>query len=479
MPHKRILMVCGSPRSARSASRATAEYLARFLDFDHEWLDVRSLGLSMDPREADAGFQRAVEKLQAADAVVWVFGAWSLFVPIELQRLFEKLLLHPECKLEGKLAASVMTSVRISDDEILERVRLVSEHLGLGYLGDVSAEGNPFLGYFEDEEQTEASCRILAQRLNQALEDGYRPARRTRVEPLALSPLWRGEAFEIAGPPAAKTSGRTVLVLSGHALSEAPAGASVVEGIRRWSKSTIEVVELAHGNVRPCTGCFQCLFQEDGRCSQGDEGNALMDRMHEVDGIVLVGACSCAYLDTWLKTFLDRSFSQAHRPVLQGKQGFVVAAGGGSLEPAIASSMALMLQARGIHILDTLSPSSDTPERFAATLKRTVEDLDRAMEQGWTDAGRFSVRAIHRLFSDITANNGMMMRADYRHYREHGFLVNRPGKMQPLLRVLFRSRYLERRLIAAAQRAVARGKATRLEALKAQGVRLGAGRKLE
>ncbi|MGC4118392.1 MAG: NAD(P)H-dependent oxidoreductase [Myxococcales bacterium] len=479
MTEQRVLFVCGSPRRARSASRVTAEYLARFLDFDHEWLDVAGLKLTADPSEADAGFTHALQRLQAADAVVFVFGAWSLFTPIELQRLFEKLLVHPEHRLQGKLAAAVMTSVRVADDATLERVRLVSEGLGLAYLGDVSANGNPFFGY-TDEEQTEQSCRQLAGQLNRALADGFRPARRTaRLEPRALSPLWRGEALPIAGPEVAKTGTRPIVIVSGHRLADSPAAASVAEGVRRWSKNPVEVVEVAAHEVRPCTGCYQCIFQAEGRCTQRDDYEAIATRLSQAAGVVLVGVCSASTVDAPLKALLDRSFSVAHRPTWQGKQALSVAVGGDTLEPETALLLQRAAQTRGAHGVAALAPSCDAPERFVAALRRAVEDLDRALDEGWNDAERFTTRSVRKLFRDLAAQNGMILRADYRYYRERGgFPKVSDGGAQVLLRLLFRSRRLEKLMLEAQQRSTAARCEKRLQSLLAQGVRPGTGQRI-
>ena len=70
-----VLFLCGSPRHKRSASLCTAKYLARFLDYDYEFVDVAKAKLSTDPGEADPDFLKIVVKMQAADAVVWTFGA--------------------------------------------------------------------------------------------------------------------------------------------------------------------------------------------------------------------------------------------------------------------------------------------------------------------------------------------------------------------------------------------------------------------
>ena len=238
-----VLFLCGSPRHKRSASLCTAKYLARFLDYDYEFVDVAKAKLSTDPGEAEPDFLKIVLKNQAADAVVWTFGAWLLFVSVQMQYLLDKLFVQGY-DFSSKVAAAVMTSVRVHDDFILDRVRFVSEQLGFGYAGDVSAVGNPFFGY-QDEEVTEDSCRILAGQLNRTLTDGYVPARHyPPVERKYLSSTYRGPEFSVNDHPASNTGDKKILVLTGNRLSEDPANGSVIDSIHRYSRNYVEVVEL-------------------------------------------------------------------------------------------------------------------------------------------------------------------------------------------------------------------------------------------
>ena len=124
---KKVLFLCGSPRGKKSASLATALFLSRFLNYDFEFLDVTRARLSSEPTEAEPAFLKIVERMKGADAIVWTFGAWVLFVPVQMQYLFDKLFAQQGYDFTGRIAASVMTSVRVHDDFILDRVRFVSE----------------------------------------------------------------------------------------------------------------------------------------------------------------------------------------------------------------------------------------------------------------------------------------------------------------------------------------------------------------
>jgi multimeric flavodoxin WrbA len=474
---KGVLFLCGSPRGKRSASLSTARYLARFLDHDYEFVDVARARLSTDPTEAEPAFLEIVGKMRAAGAVVWTFGAWGLFVSVRMQYLLDKLFTQEGYEFGGRIAAAVMTSVGMKDDLILDRVCFFSEQLGFGYLGDVSAVGNPFWGYTGDVEATEDSCRVLAGQMNRALADGYVPARHHQpLERRYLSSRYRGPSFAADGPAAPKDGEKTVLVITGHRLAEDPANAAVVESIRRYSRNQVEVIALQERDVGPCVGCYLCDFREEGVCVIKDEYEAIKQRLHEVDGIVYVGTCASGLVDCYLKAFLERTWGISHRPTLQGKYGFAVATGGGPLEAEVARYLRRTLDGHGARCITALTQSAAGPSGFAATLRRTVEDLDRALDEEWQIADRFSTRAKNRVFRDLVAQNGMVLRADYKFYREYKmFDVPSAGGPNALLSWLFRSENLRRRMIAVVASRVAKAREKRFATYLQSGGRLGRG----
>jgi len=478
MAMKKVLFLCGSPRRKRSASLCTAKYMASFLDYDYEFVDVAKARLSTDPSEAEPAFLKIVAKMQTADAVVWTFGAWLLFVSVQMQYLLDKLFAQGY-DFSGKVAAAVMTSVRVQDDFILNRVRFVSEQLGFGYAGDVSAVGNPFFGYADDEQVTEDSCRILAGQLNRALADGYVPARHyPPVERRYLSSASRGPGFAVDDPPASKTGDKTILVLTGNRLSEDSANASVIASIHRYSRNNVEVIELQDRHVGPCVGCYLCDFHGDGICVLRDEYEAIKQRLHQVDGIVFVGTCASGMVDCHLKAFLDRSWGIAHRPSLKGKYGFVTATGGGPLEAEAGWYLQSVLNVFGARSIAALTQSPADGPAFAASVRRTVEDLDRALDEKWQIADRFGIRGTAWTFRDLVATSGALLRADYAFHKEHRmFDAPSPGGMNALMRLLFKSKKLEHRLIATNQARIAKAREERLAAYLRRG-RLGEGEEI-
>ncbi len=477
---KKVLFLCGSPRGKKSASLTTARYMAQFLDYDYEFVNVARARLSTNPTEAEPAFLEIVAKMQTADAVVWTFGAWVLSVSVKMQYLLDKLFTQGGFDFKGKIAAAVLTSVRLRDDATLERMHFVSEQLGFGYLGDVSAVGNPFFGYIDDVETTEGSCRVLAGRINRALTDGYAPAPlHSPVEHKFLSPAHRGAAFAVNGPAALKNGEKTILAITGNRLVEDPASEAIIKAIRRYSRNQVEVFTLQDREVGPCVGCYLCDFREEGICVVKDEYEIIKQRMHEVDGLVYVGTCASGVVEPYLKAFLERTWGISHRPTLTDKYGFVVVSGGGPLEPDAAHYLQGVLSGYGVCCITALTQSAATPQKFAATLRRVIEDLDRAMDEQWQMEERFSVRAKSRLFRDLVAESGMVLQADYKFYQENDlFGVPSPGGKNALMRLLFKNETLKERVMAMGTARTAEAREKRLAAYLQNGHRLGIGKEI-
>jgi multimeric flavodoxin WrbA len=477
---KKVLFLCGSPRGKKSASLTTARYLAQFLDYDYEFVNVARARLSTDPTEAEPAFLEVAAKMQSSDAVIWVFGAWVMFVSVKMQYLLNKLFTQEGFDFKGKIAAAVLTSVRLRDDRTLERMRFVSEQLGFGYLGDVSAVGNPFFGYIDDVTATEDTCRVLARRINRALRDGYVPAHHfPSMDHKYLSPVHRGPGFSVNGPAALKDGNKTILIITGNRLVEDPVIAAIVEAIHHYSRNEVEVVVLQDRSVGPCVGCYLCDFREAGICVVKDEYETIKQRMHEVDGLVYVGTCASGVVDPYLKAFLERTWGISHRPTLKEKYGFVVVSGGGPLEPDAARYLQGILAGYGTCCITALTQSAAEPSTFADTLWRTVEDLDRAMDEQWQMTERFSIRAKNRVFRDLVAESGMVLKADYKFYQENDlFDVPSPSGKNALWRLLFKHEGLKERLITMGMGRKAKDREKRLATYLQNGGRLGKGQEI-
>jgi len=465
---KKTLFLCGSPHGGDSESLVAAKYLSHFLDHGFEFVDVCAKNLSFDAAEREEGFLDVARKMEQADCVVWVFGAMCWHPPVQLKLLYDKLF-QQDMLFEGKIAATVLTGAHHHDDDILENVRCISEQLGFGYMGDVSAEGGP--GGYVDHAETEDSCRVLARMLNMALARGYVPSRERAYLPREdLKPLHFGQEVAVSGQGRPKTGSKSILVISGYTLDNNPAARSVYAAIVAYSANAVHLVEIEGSGLGPCQLQRDCLFRDDCTCQQQDAFQAIKQKLHDADGVVYLGSCASGFIDAHLLTLIGRTGSMLMMPELAGKYGFAVAMGGGALGKSAAVYLDKILNGYGIHSIAAMTDGDASPGLSEETLRWTIGQLDLALEEKWKIADRYTKKAEHYIMREMAAKYGLVARGYYQFYRKNKLFDFPLLFLTRLLVPLTRSRGLRAFLLGQAAKAT---RASREKRLRQEMVRLG------
>ena len=67
---------------------------------------------------------------------------------------------------------------------------------------------------------------------------------------------------------------------------------------------TVELIDAAHANIHPCTGCIHCGYE--GPCVQKDDVDAIRSKILKTDMMVLVTPLYYYGMSAQLKTVIDR-----------------------------------------------------------------------------------------------------------------------------------------------------------------------------
>ena len=438
---KSVLFLCGSPKGEASSSFLAARTVSRFLKHPSTFVDVAAARLSFDPAQAEPAFGEIVEAMRQASAIVWVFGAILWHAPVQLKVLFDKCF-EQDIRFDGKIAATVLSSAHLFDDFICDGLRLVSEQLGCGYIGDVSVEGVP--GGYTDCARAETECRLLAERLDAALDSGYVPCRQSIDLPREeLKPLCFGREFAVNGPKRPKTGNKTILVVTGYRLDDNPAARAVHAAIDRASANRVELFEVAGSGLGPCELRQECLLRTDLSCAQSDVFAQVKRRLLAADAIIFVGQCAATFVDAHMLTLIGRTGSMLIMPQLKGKYGFAVATGGGGLGRGMARYLSDFLTGCGVQSLGGLTEGDGDGQGLAATIAWTVEQLDAALEQRWEVPVRCLVRTEHYFQREGAAKFGVAVRGYYHYFRR-----NKLFDFPPILAIRLLVRLLPGRRLA-------------------------------
>ncbi len=90
----------------------------------------------------------------------------------------------------------------------------------------------------------------------------------------------------------------------------------------------LKLLRLQDFNIKPCIGCYQCLFDEE-RCILEDDFQKVLDAILDADAVVLAAPTYFLGANAALKLFLDRGLAiTAHIEALWGKPSVGVAIAG-------------------------------------------------------------------------------------------------------------------------------------------------------
>jgi multimeric flavodoxin WrbA len=129
----------------------------------------------------------------------------------------------------------------------------------------------------------------------------------------------------------ARKSGNTAILL-GYVLKELEN-----EGI------ATELIELSGKTIHGCRACGKCSAKKDGHCSQaGDDGNALIDKMVEADGILLGSPTYFSNISPEIAALMDRAC-------------FVARANGGLFRRKVGAAVVAVRRAGAIPAFDALN----------------------------------------------------------------------------------------------------------------------------
>jgi hypothetical protein len=116
----------------------------------------------------------------------------------------------------------------------------------------------------------------------------------------------------------------------------------------------------------------------------------------------------------------------------------------------------------GVRCTEALTTSTASPAATVTDLQRAVEDLDQAIAERWEvplRAGSYSQQAAVR---EEVLKYANVLRADYAYHRPRGQL-NRGRLVGPLLRWLFHSKTIERKLTAFKTKQIEQARQKRFE----------------
>ena len=189
----------------------------------------------------------------------------------------------------------------------------------------------------------------------------------------------------------------------------------------------LEIVNLCEKQIDYCYGCAFCL--EKGKCWIEDDHRSIVNQLLAAGGIILGSPVYFSHVTAQMKTFLDRSLAYGHKPRPSWKPGLAVCVSAGLGETQTAEYLAGLLRVYGAFAVGKLSALATGPGEFIgrdaveARAQDLARDLARAIkEKRRRPANDMDLRFYQFMGSLVEQYKDTIMKHDYRHWQENGYL---------------------------------------------------------
>ena len=405
----KIVVIQGSPSGNKGVTAQSVKYLQqRFGDHEFECIEV---GRRIKRIERDEALAASIfAKMADADAIVWAFPVYLMLVPAQMKRFIELVFERAEPgALAGKVATALSTSAHHYDHTAHDYLHGISCDLGMSYVRGFSAEIQDLFAE-EGRANLEGFARdFLSRAAGEPVLDAAVPAVEGKVP-----------VYEPALPAQAPAAGPGRIVVIDDSGPEDHNLRAMLEVFERSVSASVDRIELA--GLRMDGGCLGCMKCSDGAaCVYRDEYEAAFEqRVKPADVVLYAGAIRDRYFSARMKTFIDRFFSNGHRPVMAGRAvGFLVSGPLAQL-PNLREMIEAHIEVGGCHRLGVISDEHGSSEALTELLVSLARTTDGWIERPWVSPATFRGVGAQKNFRDLIYTYRGVMPADHRFYRDNG-----------------------------------------------------------
>ena len=406
----KIVVINGSPSGTKGATSHHVKYLER-LHPEHEFLEIEVARRIHGIERKEERFTAIVAEMRSADVIIWAFPVYLMLVSAQLKRFVELLFerLEPGA-LAGKLTTTFSTSGRHYDHTAHDYMEGICADLDMVFVRGFSASYD-CLANEKGRRDLEGFAKELFRYTSGATPVDAGPPRIEHT-PQEYTPDL---------PPEAPKSGDKRIVVITDAGPEDRNLLGMIDMFERSVGHPVDRLELRKLRIKGgCLGCMRCA--DGSPCVYKDDyAEAFDERVRPADVVIYAGVVRDRYLSAQFKVFIDRYFSNGHRPVLRGKlMGFLISGPLGQLA-TLREILEAHIQVAHCHRLGIVTDEDPDSEVTTARLRSMVAAAERWLENPWYAPSTFLGAAADKNFRDLVYSHRGIMPEDHRFYRDHGF----------------------------------------------------------
>ena len=396
----KILFVNASPKGERSVTLQTARYISKRYPNACEY-SVLHAGARIKALEKD--FTEAENAINAADAIIFVYPAYTFIAPYQLHRFIE-LTKDSEVSCKGKYCAQILTSKHFYDVTAMKYVEANALDLGMRYLGALTADMDDLQS---EEGRYEAEC-FFERLMFDIAKGNYTEA--PSHAPQAARPVYEPTLAE-----AKKSDGKDVVVVT-NATTDDVNLRNMIEDFANACAYPVRVVNVRDFPFKGgCLGCFNCAIS--GKCVYNDGFEEfLRNDVQRADAIVYAFTISDHYTHSSFKLYDDRQFCNGHRTVTAGKVTGYIISGEYSKEANLRMIVEARANVSGMYFAGVAGNEGDT----AKALSALAASVCFALDSGLRAPRNFYGVGGTKIFRDLVYTMQGIMQAEHAFYKAHG-----------------------------------------------------------
>ncbi len=397
----KITILNGSPKGMKSVTMQYFKYLENINAAQKYRLFEKD----------EKKFHEALEIIRSADIVFWGTPVYFLLIPSRLKQFIELIFKrNKEEVFKDKYGGALTTSIHFADHTSNNYLRSVSGDLGMNYVDFFPAEMND----------------LRNPKMRKSLEAFFKRVHSYREKILPVqkisAPLRLSDFKYTPSETGNFTNAPGKITVIADIESEDSNTAAMVKRFRMNFPET-ELVNLRTLKMNNCTGCLRCGFEN--RCVYEETNDEYIEfyRKNVLDAHILVfaGRIHDRYLSSYWQRYLERSFFNNHRPVLEGKQVLFLISGPVSQDSNIREILQMyteVMKGNLVNIVTDECGNSDTIDRI---IDSTAFDAVTLSKESITRPVTFLGKGGMKIFrDDIYGGLRFVFQADHRYYKKTG-----------------------------------------------------------
>jgi len=405
----KIAVLSGSPKGEKSLTLLYIRFIEKHYPA-HQY-DILHIGGQIARLEKDTDlFASELERIRAADLVIWAFPVYFFHVPSQLKRFVELVFeRNAGDAFSGIYATALTTSAHVYDHTAHIYIQGISEDLGMKYVRGYSADMDDLMNDGEREKMLGFAELLFT------YPEEKRPVMR-EYSPIPASSF----VYEPSGIEAVAGAGTRKMVLLHDSESPDSNVARMIDTLVKVTPNPIEVINLRDINIKGgCLSCYHCVM--DNVCPYKDDFVKMFrEKLLTADAIVFAGTIRDRYLSSRWKMYYDRSFFNGHCPVLQGKAMGYVLSGPVSHLPYLKEVLQAKTEIGGCFPVGTVSDECGDSALLTEILKDFSRTLIWAVDRKAQKPMTFLGLGAHKVLRDLVYEMSYVFRADNIFYRAHG-----------------------------------------------------------